>query len=159
MKSLLKAILALAVASLIGPAYAGGQPQAVIHFPHEMVDATFSNGGLLLQTNNYKVMAGRRSGPGAVEIHEKDTDIFYIVDGTATFITGGKANGVTEKSPGELGAKEIVGGDDAAPGERGRDHDPQWCSALVHRDQHALPLLRGEGEPVTRFTGPAKPAP
>jgi mannose-6-phosphate isomerase-like protein (cupin superfamily) len=110
MKSLLKAILALAVASLIGSAYAGGQPQAVIHFPHEMVDATFSTGGLLLQTNNYKIMAGRRSGLGAVEIHEKDTDIFYILDGTATFITGGTANGVTVKSPGELVAKEIVGG-------------------------------------------------
>ena len=149
MKSLSKAILALAAASLIGLAYAAEQPEAVIHFPHEKVDATFAKGGSLLQTNNYKIMAGRRSGPGAVEIHEKDTDIFYILDGTATFITGGKANEVKEKSPGEFVAKEIVGGDDAAPGERRRDRDPQRRSALVHRNQHALPLLRGEGEQVT----------
>jgi mannose-6-phosphate isomerase-like protein (cupin superfamily) len=66
---------------------------------------------LLLQTNYYKIMAGRRTGPGTVEIHEKDTDIFYIVEGTATFITGGKANEVKEKSPGEFGAKEILGGE------------------------------------------------
>jgi len=111
MKTTSKAILALAAASLIGLAYAAEQPQAVIHFGHEKVDAAFAKGGMLIQTNNYKVIAGHRSGPGTVEIHEKDTDVFYIVDGTATFITGGKANEVTEKSPGEFGAKDIAGGD------------------------------------------------
>lgn len=110
MKSSSKTILALAAASFLGLACAAEQPEAVIHIGHEKVDATFAKGGLLLQTNNYKVMAGRRSGPGTVEIHAKDTDIFYILDGTATFITGGKANEVKEKSPGEFGAKEIVGG-------------------------------------------------
>jgi quercetin dioxygenase-like cupin family protein len=109
MKSLSKAILALAI--FAGLAYAAEQHEAVIHFGHEKVAATFARGGFLLQTNNYKIMAGRRTGPGTVEIHEKDTDVFYIVDGTATFITGGEANEVKEKSPGEFGAKEIVGGD------------------------------------------------
>jgi glc operon protein GlcG len=109
MKSLSEVILALA-ATLIGLACAAGQPEAVIHIGHEKVDAAFAEGGFLLQTNNYKIMAGRRTGPGTVEIHSKDTDIFYIVEGTATFITGGKANEVKEKSPGEFGAKEILGG-------------------------------------------------
>ena len=112
MKTSSKAILALAAASLIGLAYAAEQPtEAVILFGHEKVTATFATGGTLLQTNNYKILAGHRSGPGTVEIHEKDTDIFYIVDGTATFITGGKATEVTQRAPGEFGAKEIVGGD------------------------------------------------
>jgi len=95
-----------------GLVYAAEQPQAVIYFPHEKVDATFAmGGGSLLQTNNFKIIAGRRGGPGAVEIHEKDTDVFYILEGTATFITGGKANEVKQTSPGEFTAKEIVGGD------------------------------------------------
>ncbi|HWX18984.1 MAG TPA: cupin domain-containing protein [Candidatus Binatia bacterium] len=111
MKSFPKAILTLAAASWIGLAYAAEQPEAVIHLGHEKVDATFAEGGMLLQTNNYKIMAGHRHGPGTVEIHEKDTDIFYIVDGTATFITGGKASELKEKSPGEFGAKEIAGGE------------------------------------------------
>ena len=111
MKSLSKAILALAAASSAGLACAAEPTEAVIHFGHEKVDATFAKGGFLLQTNNFKIMAGHRSGPGTVEIHEKDTDIFYIVDGTATFVTGGKANEVKEKSSGEFGAKEIVGGE------------------------------------------------
>jgi quercetin dioxygenase-like cupin family protein len=103
----------MAAASLVGLAYAAEQTEAVTLIPHEKVNATFtSGGGLLLQTNNYKIMAGRRGGPGTVEIHEKDTDIFYIVDGTATFITGGKANEVVQKSPGEFGAKDITGGDE-----------------------------------------------
>ncbi len=109
MKSFSKAILALA-ASFIGLTCAAGQPESVIHIEHQNVDAVFAKGGFLLQTNNYKIMAGRRTGPGTVEIHEKDTDIFYIVDGTATFITGGKASEVKEKSPGEFGAREILGG-------------------------------------------------
>lgn len=113
MKPLSKITLALALAaSLIGLAYAAETREAVIHMGHEKVDATFAKGGFLLQTNNYKIMAGRRTGPGTVEIHEKDTDIFYIVDGTATFITGGNAKEVKEKAPGEFGAKEIVGGEE-----------------------------------------------
>ena len=113
MKILPKVILALAAASLIGLAYAAEQQltQGVIHFGHEQVDAAFAKGGTLIQTNNFKVMAGHRSGAGAVEIHEKDTDVFYIMDGTATFITGGKATDVTQRAPGEFGATAIVGGD------------------------------------------------
>jgi quercetin dioxygenase-like cupin family protein len=110
MKSLSQAVMVLA-ASLIALACAAGQPEAVIHVGHDKVDAIFAKGGFLLQTNNYKIMAGRRTGPGTVEIHARDTDVFYIVDGTATFITGGKANEVKEKSPGEFGAKEILGGE------------------------------------------------
>jgi len=112
MKSLSKSILVLAAAGLIGVGCATERPQSVIYFPHAKVDATFAmGGGSLLQTNNYKVIAGRRGGPGAVEIHEKDTDVFYILEGTATFITGGTANEVVQKSPGEFGARDITGGD------------------------------------------------
>ena len=113
MKTLPKVILALAAASFVGLAYAAEQQltQGVVHFGHDKVDAAFAKGGSLIVTNNFKVIAGHRSGPGTVEIHEKDTDVFYIVDGTATFITGGKATDVTEKTPGEFGATAIVGGD------------------------------------------------
>jgi mannose-6-phosphate isomerase-like protein (cupin superfamily) len=116
MKPITKSILALSVAGVIGLAFAAepSQPtQPVTYIPHQIMDNDFKAGGMILQTNNYKVMAGRRVGPGAVEIHEKDTDVFYIVDGTATFITGGKANEVKEKdgSPGEFGAKDITGGE------------------------------------------------
>jgi hypothetical protein len=36
------------------------------------------------------------SEPGQVEVHTKETDIFSIVDGTATFVTGGTVVGQKE---------------------------------------------------------------
>src|SRR6516225_6992104 len=75
---------------LIYTAAAGDSPSTgVIQIDHMTVDATFAKGGSLLQTNNFKVLAGRRVAPGEVEIHEKDTDVFYVMEGSATFVTGG----------------------------------------------------------------------
>jgi glc operon protein GlcG len=84
----------------------------VIHLDHEKVAATFAQSGLLLATNNFKVMALRRTGPGEVEIHEHDTDIFYVLEGSATLVTGGKATEPHTTGPGEMRAKNIVGGED-----------------------------------------------
>jgi mannose-6-phosphate isomerase-like protein (cupin superfamily) len=88
------------------------QKSAIIHLDHQKVDAAFAKGGPLLATNNFKVQAGRRTGPGEVEIHERDTDIFYIVEGSATFVTGGKAIDQRSSGPGEMRAKLILGGED-----------------------------------------------
>lgn len=89
-----------------------GKNSPILHIDHEKVDAAFAKGGPLLATNNFKVMAGRRTAPGEVEIHEFDTDIFYILEGTATFVTGGKAIDQKSTGSGEMRAKEIIGGED-----------------------------------------------
>ena len=34
------------------------------------------------------VHASRRDGAGQAEVHAKDADIIYVLDGTATFVTG-----------------------------------------------------------------------
>jgi mannose-6-phosphate isomerase-like protein (cupin superfamily) len=82
----------------------------VIHFDHAKVAALFEKGGPLLATNNFKIQAGRRVEPGEVEIHAQDTDIFYIIEGTATFVTGGTPVETRTVGDGEVRAKEIVGG-------------------------------------------------
>jgi len=101
----------LAVCSVI-TAFAADESEktGVIHLDHEKVAAAFAKGGGILATNNFKVQAGRRTGPGEVEIHDFDTDIFYILEGTATFVTGGKAVEPRKIGPGESRAKEITGG-------------------------------------------------
>jgi mannose-6-phosphate isomerase-like protein (cupin superfamily) len=86
------------------------RPNAVIHLDHETVAAAFAKGAPLLATNNFKVQAGRRTEPGEVEVHDSDTDIFYVLEGSATFVTGGKAVGARSIGPGETRAKEIVDG-------------------------------------------------
>src|SRR5689334_14862055 len=42
----------------------------------------------------YTIMMAKRTKAGEVELHSLDTDIFYVINGDATFITGGKAEGM-----------------------------------------------------------------
>jgi glc operon protein GlcG len=62
----------------------------VTYFPREKVDDSFSQGAVLFDPGgNYAINTSRRDSPGVVELHEKDSDIFYVIRGSATFITGG----------------------------------------------------------------------
>jgi mannose-6-phosphate isomerase-like protein (cupin superfamily) len=85
-------------------------PADVVVYDHAQVDAAFGKGFPICINNSYKIMAGRRVMPGRVEMHAHDTDIFYIVDGTATFVTGGTCADLKEGKPGEFGGSMIVGG-------------------------------------------------
>jgi len=108
-----KIALALIVTGFFVIVFAADSPkQGVVHLEHEKVAAAFAKGMPLLVTNNFKVQAGRRIAPGEVEIHDHDTDIFYILEGSATFVTGGTAIETRVNSPGETRAKEIRGGQD-----------------------------------------------
>lgn len=110
------ALFVFAAAGLVHAASAadvpvlGPPPTDVVLFNHGWVDHVFSTGGALHANNRYKVQAARRIVSGNVEIHTSDTDVFYIVDGSATFVTGGTAVDQREVSPGEIRAKSITGG-------------------------------------------------
>src|SRR5215831_1742135 len=88
------------------------QKFGVIQIDHEKVAAAFASGTMVLETNSFKILAGRRTGPGEVEIHDQDTDIFHVLEGSATFVTGGRAIEPRTTGPGETRAKEIVGGEE-----------------------------------------------
>ena len=81
------------------------------------VAAAFAKGMPLVENDQFKVHASRRDAPGIVEIHAKDTDIFYLLEGSATFVTGGTAVGQTNTAPGEIRAKEIKGGESRRVGK------------------------------------------
>ncbi|MDQ2855412.1 MAG: hypothetical protein M3R68_03725 [Acidobacteriota bacterium] len=57
------------------------------------------------------VNTSRRDQPGQAEIHTLDTDIIYVVDGSATFVTGGAAVESKEIAPNEIRGSRIDGGD------------------------------------------------
>ena len=44
----------------------------------------------LLQSNSYKATLEYRAKAGTPSIHEAEAELIYIVDGSATFVTGGK---------------------------------------------------------------------
>lgn len=59
---------------------------------------------------NYRVAVYHRDKGGEVEIHKKDTDVFYILEGEATFITGGAVTGGRETAPDEIRIATMEGG-------------------------------------------------
>jgi glc operon protein GlcG len=66
----------------------------VTFFDSKTVSDAFAKGAVLEDGGNgenYMVHASRRETPGMSEVHELDTDIIYVLDGAATFVTGGKS--------------------------------------------------------------------
>ena len=51
-----------------------------------------------------------RTGGGEAELHSLDRDIFHVLEGSATFVTGGTLVGAHETAPGETRATSIEGG-------------------------------------------------
>jgi hypothetical protein len=78
---------------------------------HDEVQAAFAKGMPLVEVGDYKIHASRREGPGMAEIHTRDTDIAYVIHGSATLVTGGTAVGVKETAPEELRGTAIQGGE------------------------------------------------
>jgi uncharacterized protein GlcG (DUF336 family)/mannose-6-phosphate isomerase-like protein (cupin superfamily) len=76
------------------------------------VAAAFAKGQPLLETAGYKVHASRRVEPGQAEIHTLDTDVIYVVDGSAKLVTGGNAVDTKEIAPNELRGTKIEGGEE-----------------------------------------------
>ncbi len=94
-----------------------GEPVTFIDHMH--VAAAFQNGAVLVgedermmhAARNYMVHASHRDKPGIAEIHELDTDIVYVLEGTATLVTGGTALDVKSIAPHELRGAAIDGGE------------------------------------------------
>jgi mannose-6-phosphate isomerase-like protein (cupin superfamily) len=108
-------ILTLFVLSFPGLARSAGDASLPVgYFPAAQVSALFNKGGVLFdgQGRNYRIQAGHREpGIAKVEIHASDTDIFYILDGSATFVTGGTAVEAANVAPDEIRATSIDGGE------------------------------------------------
>ena len=65
----------------------------------------------LARYGNHYTMLALREKTGSSEIHEHEADVFIIVSGQATLVTGGKmVNPHTEK-PGEIRGTSIEGGE------------------------------------------------
>ena len=94
----------LAVPSAQQPA-----PQ-VTYLDAEKFAALTAKGGALANGPDFTASLARRTAPGQVEIHAKETDIFYIVDGSATFVTGGTMVGGKEARPNQMLGTDIQGG-------------------------------------------------
>ena len=88
---------------------ANGVPTTVTYVPHDKVSATMVKGGEIINDHGLIMLAQRRTA-GEVEVHEKTNHVFIIVEGEATFVTGGTLVGARETAPGQTRAASVQGG-------------------------------------------------
>ena len=84
------------------------------HFAKDKVDTAFEKGAVLFEgpeEDRFVVNASRRDSPGQVEVHEKDTDIMYVLKGSATIVTGGTLVDGNAIAPDEIRGSQLNGGE------------------------------------------------
>jgi uncharacterized protein GlcG (DUF336 family)/mannose-6-phosphate isomerase-like protein (cupin superfamily) len=97
----------------------GHTPLPVTYIDSQKVSASFAKGAVLVgedenmmhAARNYMVHASHRDKAGVVEIHEQDTDIVYVLKGSAQLVTGGTPVGTKTIAPHELRAPTVNGGE------------------------------------------------
>jgi quercetin dioxygenase-like cupin family protein len=70
-----------------------------------------TKGGSLSKGSDFTASALKRTSPGQVEIHVKETDIFYVMDGEATLVTGGEMIGGKQSKENQFLGTDIKGGE------------------------------------------------
>ena len=119
--------LALCAAVLVvGVAFAAGTPtddpharadQAaaplpVTYYRAENVSKSFAQGAVLFDKGtNYMIHTSRRVAPGMAEVHARDTDVIYVLEGAATFVTGGRVVEGKPTGPDEVRGASILDGE------------------------------------------------
>lgn len=90
-----------------------GSNAAVHYYPGADVAAAFAKGAVLYdgEGGNAMIHASRREKAGQAEVHFNDTDVIYVIDGAATFVTGGEVVEAKQTARDETRGTEIRGGE------------------------------------------------
>jgi mannose-6-phosphate isomerase-like protein (cupin superfamily) len=103
-----------AVALLCPGAAAPQRPNpGVRYFSASQVSAALAKGGALVERGggNYAVLALHRDKAGEVEVHKRDVDIIYVVQGSAELVTGGSLIDARTLAQDEVRARSSSGGE------------------------------------------------
>ena len=84
--------------------------EEVLYLPSDKVQGAFVKGMPLTENGAYKVHASRRDANGMAEVHDRDTDILYVLQGTATLVTGGQVVNGKPTAADETRGDAITGG-------------------------------------------------
>jgi glc operon protein GlcG len=96
----------------IGAGAVGAPRAPVSHFDNGRVREAFAKGAVLFDRGErYMVHASRRDAAGQAEVHAADADIIYVLEGTATFVTGGSVVDAKPTAPDEVRGPAIAGGE------------------------------------------------
>jgi len=106
--------LAIAGANALAGSAEGMMGAAVSYYPKDQVAAAFAKGAVLFGGEggrNYMVHASHREKAGMAEVHTLDADIIYVLEGSATFVTGGTVVAGKTIEPNEIRGTAINGGE------------------------------------------------
>src|SRR5215469_6269408 len=103
-------LLMLAVSLLFGVRLMAADGPVYIESQRVLENFGKQGGNPLVPGDAYRVQTDRRTANGNIEIHDKETDIFYIIDGSATITVGGTAIDPKPTRPGQMTAKDIQNG-------------------------------------------------
>lgn len=108
----MRILLALISVCLIAAALlaAAGAPTVVTYVHHDKVSATMAKGGAIIEDKGGLRVLAQRRGAGEVEVHDKTNHVFIIVEGEATFVTGGTLVGAKQTAPDQIRASSVQGG-------------------------------------------------
>ena len=99
------------LAQIAASALTSTPPAAVRLIDKDRVAAAFVKGEPLVETADYKVHASHRDVAGRSEVHLADTDILYMLAGSATVVTGGTVVDPVTVEPGEIRGASLKGGE------------------------------------------------
>ena len=106
--------IAVLAAAAVEPSMAGAPSASgamtTTYLDRDMVAAAFAKGQPLLEVPGYKVHVSRREAPGVAEVHLWETDVIYVLDGEAVFVTGGTVIEPQASEPGQVRGPAIEGG-------------------------------------------------
>ena len=142
-------VVAAVVGSLAQQTARGAQPPpqpltTSRYLGHDTI-AGCSKAGTFVNTPEYIVQCSNRTGPGVVEIHTKETDVIYVIDGTASFVTGGTAKNITATNPLQPRGHRYPGRRRSSSHQGRCDRGSCGAAALVQGSARLGQLLRGKG--------------
>jgi mannose-6-phosphate isomerase-like protein (cupin superfamily) len=80
----------------------------------DIAKASAQDHGIALKTYlsapGYSATVVRRTRAGSAEVHRNVSDVWYVIDGGGTLVTGGALVGGRETEPGELRGQTVSGG-------------------------------------------------
>ena len=88
----------------------------------------------LIQLAPYNVSLEYRAAVGNAAVHETEAELFYVIDGSATLVTGGKLTNENRTNAANLSGSGIEGGVTRRVGKGDfimvPEHTPHWFSAI-----------------------------
>ena len=112
MKQVKLLVMVGTAAALVFAADARAPRSAPVNYvDRDEVNKYFDTPGTFITGPDFEVQGNHRVKAGNAELHVKETDVLYIIDGAGILVTGGSITGSHETGPDQFRGTAIEGGE------------------------------------------------